>query len=118
MVAVAGVEDDQVTELVRFCVLESLYVPVAVYCCVAPTTMDAFAGVTAIDVSVGPLALSTVRLAVAVCVSVPLVPVIVSVKGPVGVVAAVWTVSVERSRSRNRRGIERSGGSSRQPAHG
>ena len=60
-----------------------------------PAAMEAFAGVTAIDVRVGPLALRTVRLAVAVCVSVPLVPAMVKVKGPVGVVATVWTVSVE-----------------------
>ena len=38
-----------VTVLVRFCVLPSLYVPVATYCCVPPVPIEPFAGVTAID---------------------------------------------------------------------
>ncbi len=53
IVAAAAFEDAHVTWLVRFCVLESEYVPVAVYCWVAPAVSVALAGVTAIDVSVG-----------------------------------------------------------------
>jgi hypothetical protein len=49
----------QVTEVVRFTVLPSLYVPVAVNCCVNPRAIVGFAGVTAIDTS----AVVTVRLA-------------------------------------------------------
>src|SRR5262249_1776426 len=52
IVAAAVFEDAHVTWLVRFCVLESEYVPVAVYGCVAPTVSVPLAGVTAIDVSV------------------------------------------------------------------
>ena len=58
IVAVAVVVEVQVTVPVRFCVLLSLYVPVAVYCCVAPLAIDVFPGVTAIDTSA---ALPTVR---------------------------------------------------------
>jgi len=46
-------DDTHATWLVRLCVLESEYVPVAVNCCVPPTVTVGFAGVTAIDVSVG-----------------------------------------------------------------
>src|SRR5262249_50680879 len=53
IVAAAVLEDAHVTWLVRFCVLESEYVPVAVYCPVAPAVSVALAGVTASDVSVG-----------------------------------------------------------------
>jgi hypothetical protein len=60
MVAVAVVPDDQVTDVVRFCVLLSLNVPVAVNCCVAPFAIDGFAGVTAIDCSVAAVTVSTV----------------------------------------------------------
>jgi hypothetical protein len=49
IVATAGVSEFQVTEAVRFCVLPSEYVPVAVNCCVVPLAMDGLAGVTAID---------------------------------------------------------------------
>ena len=53
MVAIVVAEEDQVTELVIFCVLLSLYVPIAVNCCVAPAMIEPFAGVTAIDDRVG-----------------------------------------------------------------
>ena len=46
---------------VRFCVLLSLYVPVAVNCCVGPLAIDGFAGVTAIDCSVAAVTVSTVE---------------------------------------------------------
>lgn len=59
MVATAGVSDDHITELVRFCVLPSVNVPVAVNCCVAFLASVGFAGVTAIDFNV---AAATVRV--------------------------------------------------------
>jgi hypothetical protein len=59
IVATAVLDELHVTALVRFCVLLSLYVPVAVNCCVAPVASEVFAGVTAIDTSVGAV---TIRL--------------------------------------------------------
>jgi hypothetical protein len=66
----------QVTAFVRFRVLPSLYVPVAVNCSVVPSAKDGFKGVTAIDTSTG---CPTVRVAeavmepeVAVMVAVPM----------------------------------------------
>src|SRR5437773_1574570 len=53
-------EEIQVTELVRFCVLPSVYVPVAVNCCGNPAAIDGFAGVTAIDTSAGGATVSVV----------------------------------------------------------
>jgi hypothetical protein len=52
MVAAAEFDELQVTVLVRFWVLLSLYVPVAVNCCVFPNGTEAFAGVTAIETNV------------------------------------------------------------------
>jgi len=52
--------DPQVTELVRFCVLLSLYVPVAVNCCVEPFAKVEFAGVTAIDTNVAGVTVKVV----------------------------------------------------------
>jgi hypothetical protein len=52
IVAAAVVADVQVTVAVMSFVLASLYVPVALYCWVAPTATDAAAGVTAIETSV------------------------------------------------------------------
>ena len=52
IVAVAGVPDAHVTEAVKFCVLLSVYVPVAENCCVDPLAIDGLAGVTAIETSV------------------------------------------------------------------
>ena len=45
-------DETHVAEKVRFCVLPSEYVPVAVNCCVAPLAIDGFAGATAIDTRV------------------------------------------------------------------
>src|SRR5271165_257180 len=52
IVAVAVLDEAHVTLAVRFCVELSLYVPVAVNCCVPPAATDGFTGVTAIDTSV------------------------------------------------------------------
>ena len=53
IVATAVFVELQVAELVRFCVLLSLYVPVAVNCCVPFFTIKGFAGVTEIETSTG-----------------------------------------------------------------
>ena len=50
------VDDVHVAELVRFCVVPLLYVPVAVYCCVYPAATDAVPGVTETEVSTGAVA--------------------------------------------------------------
>jgi hypothetical protein len=61
MVATVVVAEVQVTLLVRFCVLLSLNVPVAVNCCVSPLATEGLAGVTAIDCSVAAVTVSTVE---------------------------------------------------------
>ena len=62
MVATAVFEELQVTELVRFWVLLSLYVPVAVNCCGKPLATEGFAGVTAIEVKVAAVGESITKL--------------------------------------------------------
>ena len=59
MVATVVFDEIHVTELVKFCVLASENVPVAVNCCVAPAAIDGLAGVTAIEVSVAAVTLKT-----------------------------------------------------------
>jgi hypothetical protein len=75
IVAVVVVPEDQVTVDVRFCVVPSLNVPVAVNCCVAPLAIEGFVGVTAIDCSVAAVTVRTVEPLmdddVAVIVEVP-----------------------------------------------
>src|SRR5271167_485290 len=61
IVAVAVVPDDQVTVEVRFSVVPSLNVPVAVNCCVAPLAIEGLAGVTAMDCSVAAVTVSKVE---------------------------------------------------------
>ena len=55
IVAFVASDGLHVTDAVMFCVLLSEYVPVAVNCWVAPTAILGFAGVTAIEASVGLL---------------------------------------------------------------
>ena len=52
-VATAVFEEIHDELLVTFCVLLSLYVPIAANGCVVPAAIDGFDGVTAIDTSVG-----------------------------------------------------------------
>jgi|SRR5690242_15776995 hypothetical protein len=54
-VATEGVPDNHVTVLVMFCVLLSVYVPVAISCTVVPGAMVELAGVIAIDTSAGAI---------------------------------------------------------------
>jgi hypothetical protein len=60
-----------------------------------PTVTDCVEGLAVIVKSGGGGCETTAKLTVAVCVSVPLVPVIVSVDVPTGVLPVVVTVSVE-----------------------
>jgi hypothetical protein len=75
IVAVELVPELHVTVLVRFCVVPSLKVPVAVNCCGAPLVIEGFAGVTAIDCSVAAVTVRSVEPEidddVAVIVEVP-----------------------------------------------
>jgi hypothetical protein len=58
IVATLEVAEAHVAEAVRFCVLLSLYVPVAVNCCVWPLVTDEVAGVTEIEESTTALTVS------------------------------------------------------------
>jgi hypothetical protein len=59
-VATEGTEEDQVLELVRSCVLPSLYCPLAMTCRVAPTETDGFVGVRVIEVRAGGVTVTVV----------------------------------------------------------
>lgn len=52
IVTAAELDEDHVAELVRFCVVPSLNVPVAVNCSLVPLAIEAFAVVIVIDCSV------------------------------------------------------------------
>jgi hypothetical protein len=85
MVATVVAEDVHVAVLVRFCVLLSVYVPVAVNCCINPLATDGFAGVTLIELKAMPTpvneAVCGLLLALSVTVKVPVrVPVAVGLK--------------------------------------
>src|SRR6202022_2729458 len=60
MVATPAAVELHVAVLVRFWVLPSLYVPVAVNCCVLPLAIDGFAGVTAMETRVAAVTVSVV----------------------------------------------------------
>jgi hypothetical protein len=94
MVAALVVADAQVTVLVRFCVLLSEKVPVAVNCRVSPLGTDGMAGVTAMDCSVAAVTVMTVEpvtpLRVALMV---LVPLFTAVARPPGVMVAALVVA-------------------------
>jgi len=61
LLATVVLSEVQVTELVRFCVLVSLNVPVAVNCCVVPLGIEGLTGVTAMDTSVATVTVSVVE---------------------------------------------------------
>jgi hypothetical protein len=61
IVAIPVASEFQVAVLVRFCVLLSLYVPVAVNCCVSPKAIEGFAGITRIETSSGGLTVRVVE---------------------------------------------------------
>ena len=60
IVATAATEELHVAVLLRFCVLPSVNVPVAVNCNILPLAIDGFAGVTATDTSVAAVTVSVV----------------------------------------------------------
>jgi hypothetical protein len=93
MVAVVVVPEDQVTLDVRFCVVPSLNVPVAVNCCVAPLAIDGFAGVTAIDCSVAAVTVRVVEPLIAPDVALIVeVPTPAPVARPATLIVAVVVV--------------------------
>jgi hypothetical protein len=53
IIATAGFEELQIALSVKLWVLPSLYIPVAVNCCVLPFAIDGSAEATAIDVKLG-----------------------------------------------------------------
>ena len=61
IVAAAEFDELQVTVPVRFWVLLSVYVPVAVNCCVFPAGMDPFAGVMAMETNAAAATVSVVE---------------------------------------------------------
>lgn len=75
MVATAGADEVHVTDDVRFCVVPSVKVPVAVNCSIVPSGIDTLPGATEIEVRIADV---TVRFVwpetlpdVAVIVTVP-----------------------------------------------
>src|SRR5260370_544039 len=80
----AGIVAEAQTALPSTCVELSLNVPVGVNCCVAPLPIDGFAGVTARDVSVAGVTVSSVEP-----VMLPLVAEIVEVPTPTAVAKPV-----------------------------
>ena len=61
-VATAEFEDDHVTEFVRFCVLPSLNVPVAVNCSVVPLEIDVLGALIAIDCRTAAVTVRVIEL--------------------------------------------------------
>jgi len=96
MVPAAGVSEDQVTVPVRFCVLPSVNVPIAVYCWLVPNAIDPSAGVTPNDTSAAALTVSWVvpliAPDVAVMLAVP-VPSLLTNPGVVLLIAPTVVVS-------------------------
>ena len=66
-------DDDQFTIAVMFCVVASVYVPVAVSCSVVPRGTDGCSGVMAIDMSCAALTVTTVLPATLVAGSVAVI---------------------------------------------
>ena len=73
IVAVAGVSELHCTVPVIFCVLPSVYVPVAVNCCVIPRARVGIAGVTAIETRTAGVTVRVVEPAIAPDVALTLV---------------------------------------------
>jgi hypothetical protein len=95
IVATLVVCEVHVAVLVRFCVELFEKVPVAVNCCVLPFAIDGFAGVTAIDTSVGAVAVtvsSVVPSTAPEAASILLVPVATPVANPPAVIVTTPAV--------------------------
>lgn len=96
IVATVVVAEVQVADAVRFCVLLSAYVPMAVNCWVRPLAIDGFAGVTATDTNGGRRTVRTVEPLIGPSVAVTLeLPAATAVATPaVLMVATVVVVDV------------------------
>src|SRR5258708_27443810 len=93
IVAVATIPDPHTTLAVRFCVVPSLNVPVAVNCTGVPAATLGFAGVTAIDCKVAAVAIGNVCPPVTPPVPLPsFVPFFSVVASPPALIVAVATV--------------------------
>jgi hypothetical protein len=79
-VAVVSVPELHVTAAVRFCVVLSLKVPVAMNCCVVPRAIDGFVGVTAIDSSTAGVTVNVAEPSMPVSVSVAVIVVVPGAK--------------------------------------
>ena len=94
MVATPVVADAQVTKPVRFWVLLSLYVPVAVNCSVRPLAIEGFAGVTAMDCRVAAVTVSKVEPEIEFRVApMVLLPVLLAVARPPAAMVATPVVA-------------------------
>ena len=85
IVAMLVADDDHVTDPVMSCVVASVYVPVAVNCCVRPSALELFAGVRLIDTSAAEVTVKIVlaKTPEAGCVALMLVkPVLTVVARP------------------------------------
>ena len=93
IVATVVVPEAQTAPLVKSCVVLSLNVPVAVNCCVFPTRMEGFAGVTAIDTNTAAVTVSVVVPLIdpdaALIVTGP--PIFTPVASPVALIVATVT---------------------------
>jgi hypothetical protein len=93
IVAVVVLDDAHVTLAVMFCVELSLYVPVAVNCCVLPAATDGFTGVTAIDTSVAAVTVSVVLPTIAPLVALMVVlPDLIADAKPAALIVAVVVI--------------------------
>jgi hypothetical protein len=93
IVATVVVPEVQVTVDVKFCVVPSLNVPVAVNCWVAPLAIDGFTGVTAIDCRVAAVTVRVVEPLIAPDVALIVeVPTPAPVARPVALIVAVAVV--------------------------
>jgi hypothetical protein len=82
-------EEAHVTLEVRFCVLELLYVPMAVNCWVVPLGIEGLVGVTAMDTRVGGVTVSVVDpLIPPNAALMPDVPAVTPVARPLGAMVA------------------------------
>jgi len=83
-------EEDQATEVVMFCVLPSVNVPIAVNWSVVPFAIEALAALMVIDCSVAAVIVRTIELeAIPFCVAViVLVPAVAPVTRPAPLIVA------------------------------
>lgn len=86
----AVLDELQLAELVRFCVVPSLKVPVAVNCSAVPLAIEAFGPLTVIDCSVAAVTASAKMLdVIPPCVAVMLLePTATAVSRPLGTMVA------------------------------